>query len=209
MTDSGFFNMGRLRPLLVIAVTVLHVIVIVYVNINIKSEYVSEEPMIAGVMKLVDVKEEEKPAEGIPQNVQPALAETLIETDQVPPPVSAFITGPVAPVQINDSGTGAETYLPMHQISQLPVLPEDQIVRATVYPPIAQRSNIEGSVYLELFIDRFGYVKDVRILKETPPDRGFGTAAVNAFRGIKGKPAEANGQAVAVRYRYNINFKLN
>jgi protein TonB len=127
-----------------------------------------------------------------------AIAETMIGTDETPPPINL---GYRAPEQID--------YLPQHKISILPVLPEDQIVRATIYPPIAQRSNIEGVVYLELFIDPQGNVRDVRILRETPQGRGFGEAAVNAFKGIRGKPAQANGAAVAVRYRYNINFKLN
>ena len=205
MNNSGFFTPNRARLLLFAAVTFLHVIVIVYVSFNIASELGPQEAL-AGVMKLVDVEEETPPMEELPVNVQPALAETMIETDVAPPPVSASVTMPVSPVQ---SSGEEETYLPQHQISVLPVLPEDQIVRATVYPPIAQRSNIEGVVYLELFIDRHGNVRDVRILRETPPDRGFGTAAVNAFKGIRGKPAEANGEAVAVRYRYNINFRLN
>ena len=203
MNNPAFFTLERIRLLLFAAVAFLHMIVIVYVNFNVNGELPPAEPM-AGVMKLVDI-EEEKPPEDLPQNIQPALAETMVETDIVPPPVSASITMPVSPVQ----SSGEETYLPQHQISVLPVLPEDQIVRATIYPPIAQRSNIEGVVYLELFIDRQENVRDVRILRENPPDRGFGTAALNAFKGIRGKPAEANGEPVAVRYRYNINFRLN
>jgi protein TonB len=78
-----------------------------------------------------------------------------------------------------------------------------------IYPRIAQLSNIEGIVYLDLFIDNQGYVREVRILREDPPGRGFGEAAVNAFRGIQGKPAEADGVPVAARFRYPIRFRLN
>ena len=63
-------------------------------------------------------------------------------------------------------------------------------------------------VYLELFIDRQGVVRDARVLRENPPDRGFGEAAINAFKKIRGKPAEANGVPVAVRFRYNLKFQL-
>jgi protein TonB len=88
-------------------------------------------------------------------------------------------------------------------------MPEDQIARNTVYPPIAQRSGIEGRVILELFIDRHGVIRDISILQETPLNRGFGEAAVNAFRGISAaKPAEANGVPVATRYRYPFRFTL-
>ena len=197
------FTLEKIRLFLFVAVAVIHVIVIVYVGFNAETNLEVHEPGTK-IMKLVDI-EEEMPPEETPSIVQPALAENMIETDIQPPPVSTNITGPVSPIQ----STGDTDYLPQHKISVLPILPEDQIVRATVYPPIAQRSNIEGVVYLELFIDRQGNVRDVRILRENPPDRGFGNAALNAFKGIRGKPAESNGESVAVRYRYNINFRLN
>jgi protein TonB len=96
----------------------------------------------------------------------------------------------------------------MHRISAPPVFDEGEIIRALVYPPIALRSGLEGMVYLELFIDREGSVQRITVLKEDPPERGFGEAAVNAFRGIRGKPAESNGQPVAVRYRYPVRFRM-
>ena len=203
MSNAESFRLNRIRPLIIIVVTIIHILVIVYVSFNVDTVLFPEEPN-AGVMKLVDVEEEIPPPEKIPDtpftNTMEAIAESMIEADVITPPI-LYSAPPRAETEIE--------YLPQHQITLLPVLPEDEIIRATIYPPIAQRSNIEGVVYLELFIDRSGNVRDVRILRETPPDRGFGEAAVNAFRGIRGKPAEANGMAVAVRYRYNINFRLN
>ena len=203
MSNTESFRLKRIRPLIIIVVTIIHILVIVYVSFNVDTVLFPEEPN-AGVMKLVDVEEEIPPPENIPDtpftNTMEAIAESMIEADVITPPI------------LYSAPARAETeieYLPQHQITLLPVLPEDEIIRSTIYPPIAQRSNIEGVVYLELFIDRQGNVRDVRILRETPPGRGFGEAAVNAFKGIHGKPAEANGLAVAVRYRYNINFKLN
>jgi protein TonB len=63
-------------------------------------------------------------------------------------------------------------------------------------------------VILELFIDRTGRVQQVLILQETPPDRGFGEAAVKAFTGIRCAPAQANGEPVSCRYRYPVRFVL-
>jgi len=104
---------------------------------------------------------------------------------------------------------GQSEYLRRHQISALPLLPESEIARAIVYPRNARRLNIEGTVTLELFIDRQGTITDVRILRETPLDRGFGEAALNAFRGIRAlRPAELNGEPVAVRFQYNLRFTL-
>ena len=201
MSSSKKLNLGRVRLIIFAAVTVLHLIIIFTVAIRTEAA-LKEAEAVAGVMKLVDIEEEPPPPPENPlPEVQPAIAENLIETLVTPPPVSASLYEPVS-----DLG---ENYLRSHLVSKLPVLPENEIVRATIYPAIAQRSNIEGTVFLELFIDSQGNIRDVRILRETPTGRGFGEAAVNAFKGIRGKPAEANGQAVAVRFRYNINFKLN
>lgn len=208
------FPVARIRLIVFAFAAALHIIVIVFFAFKMESEVRS--PMaVAGIMRLMDIEEQynilppaaQEITPGPPETeTQEAIAEHMVETNTEPlPAVIGARTGPPG----NYSGGEAINYLAQHQISVLPLLPEDKIVRATIYPPIAQRSNIEGVVYLELFIDRFGVVRDVRIIRENPPDRGFGAAAVNAFKGISGKPAEANGQAVAVRYRYNINFKLN
>ena len=199
------FRITWVRPLLFAAVAALHIIVIVFVAFNMDTVMQSEEPG-AGVMKLVDVEEDiPPPPVKLPDtpftNTLESVAESMIEADVITPPIIGYTAPAPVPDQI--------VYLQQHMISVLPVLPEDQIVRATVYPPIAQRSNIEGMVYLELFIDRQGNIRDVKIMKETPLNRGFGEAAVNALKGIRGKPAEANGEPVAVRYRYIFNFKLN
>ena len=204
MSSNGYFNTTRIRLISFIAVAILHILLLLLVVFRVEIAALIEEP-VAGVMKLVDVKEElpPPPPEKTPElpqtNTMENIAQTMIETDEPPPP-------PSAPVQ---QYTEQVEYLPQHKISVLPVLPDDEIRRAMVYPPIAQRSGIEGRVFLELFIDRQGNVRDVRILREDPPNRGFGEAAINAFKGIRGKPAEANGEPVAVRYRYVISFKLN
>jgi protein TonB len=96
----------------------------------------------------------------------------------------------------------------MHRISVTPSFSEEEIRRRLIYPPIAQRSGLEGMVYLELFIDPQGNVLRIIILKEEPQGRGFGEAAVRAFQGLHGTPAEANGTPVAVRYRYPVRFRL-
>ena len=205
MIKTETFHLARIRAIVFAAVAAIHVIVIMFMAFKIQTVINFPEP-VAGVMKLVDVEERlppppERPPEEPQTNTQEVVAETMIETDEVPPPVTMPIQPSAMPEQID--------YLPQYQITQVPVFPEELIRRATVYPPIAQRSGIEGTVYLELFIDSQGNIRNVRILKEDPTGRGFGEAAVNAFRGIRARPAEANGVLVAVRYRYNISFRLN
>jgi protein TonB len=96
----------------------------------------------------------------------------------------------------------------MHRLSRTPLFDENAIIADLVYPPIAQRSGIEGRVILELFVDRNGMVQRIDILREDPEGRGFGEAAVRAFTGRKGQPAIANGQPVSARYRYPVTFKI-
>ena len=186
------------------AVAILHLILILTLTFNMEN-VIQELAPVAGVMRLLDLDEYRPPPPPPPQPPEPepviqdAIAQHMIETDEVPNTV-------IAPAQPQEE---VIHFLPQHLISVLPVLPDEQIRRNIVYPPIAQRSNIEGTVFLELFIDNRGNVRNVRVLRENPPDRGFGQAAVNAFRGIRGQPAEANGVPVAARYRYNISFRLN
>ena len=213
MNRQEGLSLNRVRMISFAVVALLHLILIFFVVFRIET-YINPPEPVAGVMKLMDLREEIPPPPppppppperkfDVPEEYQSEFAETMIETDETPPPITHEYL-PVIPIIEQPI-----EYLPQYKISVLPVLPDDQIRRATVYPPIAQRSGVEGTVYLDLFIDSQGFVRNVIILKETPLGRGFGEAAVNAFKGIHGKPAEANGVPVAARYRYNISFKLN
>jgi len=99
-------------------------------------------------------------------------------------------------------------YLQQYLVTALAVLPEKEIINAAVYPSIALRSGIEGTAFLDLFIDQYGNIREITILRESPPGRGFGEAAVNAFKGFKAKPAEVDGTPVAARLRFNFTFKI-
>jgi protein TonB len=162
------------------------------------------------VMKLSDIAEYRPPPPpplALPpvQNAVENIAETIIETDEVPPDMVVSVAA--APPEVVVANV-EEEYLSMSKISVAPVLSEREIRAALVYPSIAQRSGIEGQVILELFIDKEGYVRRISVLQERPAGRGFGEAAVKAFTGLRAKPAEANGEAVAVRYRYPVRFTL-
>ena len=204
MNKNGDFNSSRIRLICFVLVTVLHVLLIMFAAFRMEIAARSEEPA-AGVMKLVDIQEAPPPPQEPPpmpqSTTQEPIAQTMIEVDEEPVPAAAPYQPPAVTEQIQ--------YLRQDQVSVIPILPEDEIIRATVYPLIAQRSNIEGIVYLELFIDHYGNVRNVQILREDPPNRGFGEAAVNAFRGIRGTPAQANGVPVAVRFRVPFRFRLN
>jgi len=207
MSSAETFNLGRVRFLTFAVVAILHVIVIMLVAFNIETIIAEPEP-VAGVMKLVDVEERippppERPPEPRTNTIE-TIAETMIETDEPPPPPVIYTEAAPVIVPVPEE----IVYLPQYMVTTLAVLPENEILRAIVYPPIALRSGIEGTVYLELFIDRNGNIRDVTILRENPAGRGFGEAAVNALKGLKATPAEANGTPVAARLRYNYTFKI-
>ena len=195
------------RLILFAAAALVHLLVILFAAFKVNTTIREAEP-VAQVMKLVDLQEaappppppRERPPEPV-QNTVEAVAETMIETDDPPPSEVVSDALPPSPaVEIE--------YLPMHKISNLPVFSEQEIRNALIYPSIARRSNIEGMVYLELFVDPQGEVRRVTILREDPAGRGFGEAAAKAFEGLRGSPALANGVPVAVRYRYPVRFTL-
>jgi protein TonB len=194
-------------------------------------------PEQPAALRLLDFAEE-APAPGPPERAAAPLPATppaaaLPPPPSVPeaaaePPPAAAETGeapagrdPAAPAPAaapagtggGAAGSGAapageEEYLSPDDVFVPPLLPLKKIRAALVYPPVARRAGIEGRVDLELWIDRRGEVRRVDILRETPPNRGFGEAAVRALRGIRGKPAEANGLPAAVRFRYPVNFVM-
>jgi len=196
---------NRFRLYIFIAVALFHVLLLFFVAFQMNSPPQEEEPE-AQVIKLVDVQEImplPPPPEEEPQpadtSASDSVAETMIETDRNPDDVNN------APPPLQEE-TG---YRSQNRVSSLPRFSEDRIKKATVYPSIALRASIEGMVYLELFVDAQGVIQQINVLKEDPAGRGFGEAAVAAFKGITAeKPAMANGRPVAVRYRYPVRFSI-
>lgn len=175
---------------------------LLFLAFNVKTA-VTEAEESARVMKLTDLAEAPPPPppeETLPQVEE--IAETMIETDT--PPAQTVVAAGTLQVQANPW----DDYLPAHQVSQPPQFDTGAITAELTYPPIAQRSGIEGRVILELFIDKNGLVQRITVLSENPQGRGFGEAAVKAFTGRRGKPATANGEAVSCRYRWPVSFTL-
>jgi protein TonB len=193
---------NRLRIILFALVAALHAILLFTIafTMNAAPGDVSES---ARVMKLVDLAEEEPPEPEAPpvlQNTVEAVAENMIETEE---PVNQTLVTAGTLAQ-----NPADEYLPMHRVSVHPKFEEKDILELIVYPPIALRSGIEGRVILELFIDRTGMVRNIIIMREDPPGRGFGEAAVRAFTGFRCEPATANNEPVSVRFRYPLTFRI-
>ena len=210
MNSKGAFNVRGTRLIIFTAVAVLHIALILLVTFRMETT-IRQEELPARMISLFEL-EEEVPSPPppppmlpvLPQTSEQTLAERIIEAEEAPPPsIFSDYPGPPSPV----GAVEQITYLRMHELTKFPVLPEDQIARNVVYPQIAQLSRIGGTVALQLFIDPHGNILDIRILAENPPHRGFGEAAVNAFRGIRAEPGEADGFSVASQIRYNFTFR--
>ncbi len=194
------FFKHHIRETIILFVLLIHLIVIFHVAINVQSD--DPQKRVNELFKMVDVevyipppppeekkeiKEEKKEEETIIVSKQDAITESVIETNKE-----------VQETEIE--------FLPQHKISEIPILPRDEIISRVIYPAGAKKQEIEGIVYLELFIDQEGNIKHIEVLKD--PGYGFAEAAKEALKGIKCIPAKANGVPVAVKFRYPIRFSL-
>jgi protein TonB len=199
----------KIRYLVFLLVTLLHVILIFFLVFKMDVPLKEPEPETK-IMKLADVREDlpppppppKRPPPLVQQNTVEPIAESMLETDEVPEEVVDY-----EPVTLEPAPPAVD-YLPMNKVSVAPAFSEQDIRKNLVYPPIALRSGLSGMVILELFVDAQGEVRRINILKEDPAERGFGDAAVKAFAGLRAVPAEANGTPVAVRYRYPVRFSI-
>jgi protein TonB len=201
-------NEKQLRLLVIGIVAAIHILLLLFVAVNIKSN-LQEELENAHIMKVTDLAEEEPPPpeEEEPIPIVESIAETMIETETVPDQIVVEPGSITAPPIIVEPPSW-DDYLPAHKVSASPVFDEKDIMSSLLFPPIALRSGIEGRVILELFVDKNGVIQRIMILREEPQDRGFGEAAVKAFTGKRGTPAMANGEPVSARYRYPVSFRI-
>ncbi len=75
------------------------------------------------------------------------------------------------------------------------------------YPEIAQEAGIEGTVVVQVFVDKKGRVKDTVILKGIP-NTGLDESATEAIRSVRFRPAKQRERAVGVWISIPVNFRL-
>ena len=76
------------------------------------------------------------------------------------------------------------------------------------YPRRARQRNIEGWVKVRFLVDKEGRVRNLRILKESPPDVFHETVMETAPR-WRFSPAKKGGRPVNVWVEQTINFKMD
>ncbi|MBI2619411.1 MAG: energy transducer TonB [Ignavibacteriales bacterium] len=80
------------------------------------------------------------------------------------------------------------------------------IQAAVVYPEIAKRAGVEGTVYVEAFVDEGGNVTRTTVVKGI--GAGCDEAAQSAVMKTKFKPGKQRGKPVKVRMSIPIRFRL-
>lgn len=84
--------------------------------------------------------------------------------------------------------------------------PLNQSIMYNIYPEVAKKLGIEGTLYLELWIDETGKVRNVIVTKPLYP--AIDKVAKEKAYQLKFKPAMQNDKPVAVRLSYPVVFKL-
>ena len=200
MKKADIPNLIRLAS--VIIVCIVYVILFRFVKSTPDSPKAQEE-FDATLFKLVDVMEYTPPPPA------PVVQEKVVVVTQQVKATEKIIETEEKVEEIPDTTMASESeveYLPQHKISSIPVIPAEEIISRVEYPAMALQQGIEGVVYLELFIDQYGKIKKVAVLRD--PGHGFAEAALRAMDGISCIPATANGQNVAVRFRYPVRFSI-
>jgi len=187
---TGIVNRSvkHIRKIFVVITIVIHLFVLLFFSFSsTKKQHRTDNT----IFKIVDVHEfippQEKKEKVMEVQKQNRYVEDVIATDKT-----------IIEVDID--------YVPQHKVTEVPKMPSREIRSRIIYPQLATKKGIEGVVFLELYVDAKGIIRDIVILKN--PGYGFAEAAIAALQGITCIPALNNGKPVAVRFRYPIRFVL-
>ena len=170
-------------------------------------------PRYLGLIDLEDIELQEIIIENIPQTQQ---------FERPPPPARPSVPVESEDEDIADDLTIEETDLdnfeawdappPPPEGPRVKFIPYDDPPQPLteirpVYPEIAQEAGIEGTVVVQVFIDKKGRVKDTVILKGIP-NTGLDEAAISAIRKTRFRPAKQRERPVGVWISIPVNFRL-
>lgn len=164
-------------------------------------------------VKVATPEREIKPSVGVPE---PVPDEEAPEEVEIATQDELAEMAPVAPIEdLDDIGIDVDIDNILSELLPSPdqFVPFEeapvQVVTVTpVYPALAQRAGVEGTVWIKALVDKEGQVRDVIIVKDSGANAGFEESAIDAAKQTVWKPAIANGQPIAVWITYKIDFKL-
>ncbi|HXH19815.1 MAG TPA: TonB family protein [Chitinophagales bacterium] len=111
---------------------------------------------------------------------------------------SSFMTSP--PTLVDWSGVMPEFPGGNHAFKKF-------MERTLVYPPVAKRLGIEGTVYVSFVVERDGSITDVKVIWSV--HNLLDNEAMRVMKLMPNwKPGMQNGKPVRVRYKLPINFTL-
>ena len=170
-------------------------------------------PRYLGLIELEDIELQEIIIENIPQTQQ---------IEKPPPPARPSVPVESEDEDIADDLTIEETDLDSFEAWDAPPPPPEgprvkfipyddppqplSSIRP-VYPEIAQEAGIEGTVVVQVFVDKKGRVQATLILKGIP-NTGLDEAAVMAIKKTRFRPAKQRERAVGVWISIPVNFRL-
>jgi protein TonB len=82
------------------------------------------------------------------------------------------------------------------------------IAKNVVYPEIAKEAGIEGTIYIQSYIDEKGLVLN-SVVNKGMPGTGLDEAAMDAIKKTKFIPAQQRDRNVGVWIAIPVTFKLN
>ncbi|HOZ22000.1 MAG TPA: energy transducer TonB [bacterium] len=156
-----------------------------------------------------------KPSVGIPVPVPDA--DVSPEQSFASQTEMSAVTGPVGEGAGAGSGAVIEQDVQVENIDEeeapppdfVPFEKEPQVIRRIepVYPELARKAGLEGTVWVKLWVDKEGKVKDVVILKSA--SEIFNQPAIDAAKQWIFTPAMMKTGPVSVWISLSFNFKLN
>ncbi|MEW5805847.1 MAG: energy transducer TonB [Acidobacteriota bacterium] len=174
-------------------------------NIVIVRKYVPPPPKVEKPKQAVQQKLTKKmpipdPTPDEPEPIKEPEPEPEIEL--IPPDAEIMIgiPAPEAPPQQGPLIAGVAGVTNPELIPETKLLP--------VYPELARKAKIEGSVILQAVIKKDGTVGDIVILRSPGAKLGFEEAAAEAVKKWRYKPALQNGRPVDVYFTVEVNFTL-
>lgn len=144
------------------------------------------------------------PVQNLPPETAPAGLSTLDRSREVPvgPPglPGAVLGGGTVPGAASDGASAGQA---VHDFSGS----APTVLRRVdpVYPGLALRSRVQGTVVLMMVVDDQGVPMQVRVLDGHP---ALQEAALQAARQWRFEPARFDGQPVAASFRLTLNFRL-
>jgi TonB family protein len=148
------------------------------------------EKALADYQKAVDLDAANEPAKAMVKKMSDQLQAKAAEKTPAPEPLKTVPTPVKAPESMNLGNLSAANAVKM-------VKP--------VFPPVAQKSNIEGKVVVEVALDIEGNVVSA---KATSGHQFLRAAAEDAAKRSKFRPAMFNGQAIKATGTITYNFTL-